>query len=168
MFLLHHRLKHIKRKLKEWNKNGFGNILKAKVEMEKKLQEINKILITEGFTKERKIQVDSLQQEWGNRCQQEEIFWRQKSKVQWIKEGKRNRIFFHKSTMPHRANNGITKPIYPQGIEKDTHKEMETILVQRFQSIEKETMAGISQFTKRFTQHIPKLVTKEDNQNINR
>lgn len=76
MFLLHHRLKHIKRKLKEWNKNEFGNILKAKVDMEKKLQEINKILIRDGFTKERKMQVDSLQQEWGNRCQREEIFWR--------------------------------------------------------------------------------------------
>lgn len=65
--------------------------------------------------------------------------------------------------MPHRANNRITKLIYPQGIEQDTHKEMETLLVQHFQSIVKETMAGISQFTKRFTQHIPKLITREDN-----
>jgi len=44
--------------------------------VERKLQEINEILITEGFIEERKMQVDSLQQEWDNRCQQEEIFWR--------------------------------------------------------------------------------------------
>ena len=69
MLILHQRLKHIKRKLKEWNNNVFGNIFKAKGEVEKKLQEINQILITEGFTEERKMQADSFQQEWDNRCQ---------------------------------------------------------------------------------------------------
>ena len=61
MFLLHQRLKHIKRKLKDWNNDEFGNIFKAKGELERKLQEINQILITEGFTEENKMQADSLQ-----------------------------------------------------------------------------------------------------------
>eukprot|EP00253_Pinus_taeda_P009736 PITA_09736 len=116
MFLLHQRLKHLKRRLKKWNKNEFGNIFKAKGEVEKKLQEINQILITKGFTEERKMQADSLQQEWDNRCQQEEIFWRQKSRVQWIKEGERNTRFFHKFTMDHRAHNQITKLIVKHDI----------------------------------------------------
>jgi hypothetical protein len=30
MFLLHKRLKHIKLRLKEWNKNEFGNIFEGK------------------------------------------------------------------------------------------------------------------------------------------
>ena len=81
----HERLKYIKLGLKEWNKNEFGNIFKAKREVEQKLQEINQILIIDGFTEERKMKADSLQKEWDNRCQQEEIFWRQKSRVQWIK-----------------------------------------------------------------------------------
>jgi len=37
MFLLHQRLKHFKIWLKEWNKNEFGNIFKAKKEVEQKL-----------------------------------------------------------------------------------------------------------------------------------
>ena len=37
IFLLHHRLKHIKGRLKEWNKKEFGNIFKAKGDVEKKL-----------------------------------------------------------------------------------------------------------------------------------
>lgn len=73
---LQQRLKHIKLRLKEWNKNEFGNIFKAKREVENKLQETNQILIAEGFTEERKMQANPLQQEWDNRCQQEEIFWR--------------------------------------------------------------------------------------------
>ena len=50
MFLLHKRLKHIKLRLKDWNKNEFGNIFEAKREVERKLQEVNQFLIKEGFT----------------------------------------------------------------------------------------------------------------------
>lgn len=81
MFMLQQRLKHIKFGLKDWNKKEFGNIFKAKREVEQKLQGINQIIITNGFTEERKTQVDSLQKEWEDRCMQEEIFWRQKSRV---------------------------------------------------------------------------------------
>lgn len=88
--------------------------------------------------------------------------------MQWIKKGERNTKFFHKSTIAHRANNRITKLIDPQGTEKNTHEKMEDVLVQQFQSIAEENMAERSHFTKRFTQHIPKLVTKEDNHNLNR
>lgn len=70
--------------------------------------------------------------------------------------------------MEHRAHNKITKLIDPQRIKKNTHKEMEVVLVQHFQNIAEETMEDKSQFTKRFTQHIPKLVTREDNYNLNR
>lgn len=34
MFLLHQGLKHIKIRLKDWKKNEFGNIFKAKKEVE--------------------------------------------------------------------------------------------------------------------------------------
>ena len=61
MFLLHKRLKHIKIRLKEWNKNEFGNIFEAKRVVEWKLQEINQILITDGFSKERKEQAENHQ-----------------------------------------------------------------------------------------------------------
>lgn len=60
--------------LKEWNKKEFGNIFKVKGDVEKKLKEINQIHITEGYTDERKEMAESLQQEWGNKCLQEEIF----------------------------------------------------------------------------------------------
>ena len=144
MFLLHLRLKRIKRKLKEWNRNKFGNIFKAKGEVGNQLQEINQILITEGFTEEIKELANSIQQEWDNRCLQEEIFWRQKSRVKWIKEGERNTKFFHKSTIAHRTNNRISKLTDPQGTEKNTHEEMEDILVQHFQSIAEETIVDRS------------------------
>jgi len=41
MFLLHKRLKHIKFRLKEWNKKDFGNIFGNKKSVEEKIQELN-------------------------------------------------------------------------------------------------------------------------------
>ena len=46
MFLLQQILKHVKHRLKDWNKNEFGNIFEAKKVVEGKLQEINQTLIS--------------------------------------------------------------------------------------------------------------------------
>eukprot|EP00253_Pinus_taeda_P033682 PITA_33682 len=155
MFMLQQKLKHIKSCLKAWNKKEFGDIFKAKRETEQKLQEINQINITEGFTEERQKLTDSLQEEWEDRCLQEEIFWRQQSRIQWIREGERNTQFFHKSTMAHRAHNRITKIKDSQGIELVSHNDMQSILVQHFCNIAKEPLEDRSRFIDHFTQYIP-------------
>eukprot|EP00253_Pinus_taeda_P025757 PITA_25757 len=115
MFLLHKRLKHIKIRLKEWNKKDFGNIFVDQKSMESKLQELNQALIRDGFDKVKSEQADKHHQEWEKLCKQEEIFWRQKSRVQWLKEGE--------------------------------HRE---------------------QCIKEITRHIPKMVSIEDNFNLNK
>lgn len=109
MFLPHQRLKHIKFRLKYWNKNEFGNIFEAKKVVERKLREINQVLIAYGFIEESKKKVDSLQQDLEDLYKHEEIFWKQKSRVEWLKEGERNTRFFHKSTMDHSSHNKILK-----------------------------------------------------------
>lgn len=57
MFLLHKILNHIKMKLKEWNKNDFGNIFVEKKYVENKMQELNQVMIKEGFDKDKNDQV---------------------------------------------------------------------------------------------------------------
>ena len=54
------------------------------------------------------------------------------------------------------------------GIERNTHEEMEKVLLQHFQKIAEETSEDRYQFMQKFTQYIPTLVTKEDNFNLNR
>eukprot|EP00253_Pinus_taeda_P007889 PITA_07889 len=51
MCLLHIRLKHIKFRLKEWNKKDFGNIFVNKKSLEIKIYELNQELIEDGFEK---------------------------------------------------------------------------------------------------------------------
>ena len=87
MFPLHERLRYMKLGLKYWNKNEFGDIFVAKKVVEDKMWELNLTLITNGFNKDINDQVTKHHQDWENLCKQEEIFWRQKSIVQWLKEG---------------------------------------------------------------------------------
>ena len=88
--------------------------------------------------------------------------------MQWIREGERNTKFFYKSTLDHRSHHRISKLKDSQGKELVSHKEMEYVLVQHFLSIAKEPLLDRSLSINNFTKYIPKLVTREDNHNLNR
>eukprot|EP00253_Pinus_taeda_P032552 PITA_32552 len=127
-----------------------------------------KTLIIDGFDGERNEQANKHQHEWEDLCKQEEIFWRQKSREQWLKEEDINTRFFHRSTMEHRSHNRISIIKDSRGNHLNNHKEIEDVLVQHFQGIAEEPVLYRSQFISDFTKHITKLVTRKDKYNLNR
>lgn len=129
MILLHKRLKHMKLRLRDWNKNEFGNIFEVKKIVGGKMQELNQALITDGFDRARNDQATKLHQDWENLCKQEEMFWRQKSRVKWLKEGERNKRFFHISTMEKMSYNRISMIKDSKVQLLNTHKDIEAMLV---------------------------------------
>jgi len=70
--------------------------------------------------------------------------------------------------LDHRSHNRISKLKDYQGKELVSQIEIESILVQYFHSIAEEPLIDRSRFINKFTKFIPKLVTREDNHNINR
>lgn len=168
MFLLHKRLKHIKIRLKDWNKNDFGNIFVGKKYVEIKMQELNQALIAEGFDKVKSEQVDRNHQEWENLCKHEEIFWRKKSRVQWLKEGEHNTRFFQRSTMANRAHNTISSIKDNDEKLHISHEDIKTVVVQYFCGISEENNLDREQFMREVTNQIPKLVSREDYFNLNK
>ena len=90
MYIFQQKLKTIKINLKRWNKNTFGDIFQAKKELEEKMANLQQSLIKEGPNDERIAQESNLQRQWEERLKQEELLWRQKSRVQWLKQGERN------------------------------------------------------------------------------
>jgi hypothetical protein len=102
-------------------------------------------------------------QTWEARCKQEEILWRKKSRIRWLKEGERNTKFFHRTTIARRSHNKILKIRDQDGIERESHQDIENTLVKHFQGIAKEPNRDRTTTIQRITRHIPKLVTEDQN-----
>jgi hypothetical protein len=132
------------------------------------MRKLQEICIDEGYTEDRKKEEIQMTQEWEARCQQEETLWRQKSRIRWLKEGERNTKFFHRTTIARRTHNKILKIKDQDGIERESHKEIENILVNHFHGIAQEPNQDRTEAIQRITQHIPRLVTEEQNINLNK
>jgi hypothetical protein len=119
--------------------------------------------IEEGYTEDWNKQEIQMTQEWEARCQQEETPWRQKSRIRWLKEGERNAKFFHRTTIARRSHNKILKIRDQDGIKRESHQEIENTLVNHFQGIAQEPNQNRSEAIQRIIQHIPKLITEDQN-----
>ena len=108
-FILVEKLKVLKSKLKECNRDIFG-----RVEYRKNLaleqvefwdaKEKNSILSLEEL--EARTEVREEYKKW---VLLEEITWRKKSREVWLKEGDRNTGFFHKMANAHRRRSNVDK-----------------------------------------------------------
>lgn len=115
MYMLQDKLKHLKTRLKSWNQEVFGNIFKEKKVLEEQLEQIHKEWIQGNMTQETRNTEQKLMHELQTRCQEEETLWKQKSRIQWIKEGEKNTKFFHISAIDHRCANKILRIKDDQG-----------------------------------------------------
>ncbi len=68
----------------------------------------------------------------------------------------------------NRAHNRISSIKDKDGNLLYSHEEIEVVLVRHFSDIAKETISSREQSIKDLTRHIPKLVSREDNCNLNR
>lgn len=103
------KLKLLKKDLKVWNMVTFGDI---KQRMDKFLEEVRCLGEKEGKEVLSAEEVDgraSLKSEIQRLLVCEEISWRQKSRVQWLKEGDCNKKFFYRMTNAHKRDNQIIK-----------------------------------------------------------
>jgi hypothetical protein len=106
-FVLSKKLRALKGDIKTWNKNVFGNIgalVKEKVEELKILE-----LATEGggLSEEEKERKRLLCRDLERSLLQEEICWRQKSKIKWLKERDKCKKKFHLMANSNRRFNTI-------------------------------------------------------------
>jgi hypothetical protein len=91
------------------------------------------------------------------------MLWRQKSRVQWLKEGERNTKFFHRMIIQRRHTNNITHLTSDEGDVVHSHEDMEATLIRYFQNILTEPQVDRLDAINKITQHVPPLVTMEQN-----
>eukprot|EP00253_Pinus_taeda_P016325 PITA_16325 len=107
MFQFQQKLKNLKQVLKVWNKTQFGNILETRKKLEQHMCSLQQTIILEGRTEALAHKEQILWSEIEAQRLQEEILWRQKSRIRWLKEGEKNTKFFHRSTIQRRMHNNI-------------------------------------------------------------
>jgi len=122
----------------------------------------------QGRTKSSTREEENLQLQLKERKKQEEILWRQKSIVQWFKEGERNTKFFHRSMMHRRYINIITKLEYAQGNHILDHAGIESQLVSYYKDLLSKPIMDRTQAIKKITQYIPSLIILEHNESLMR
>lgn len=163
MFKLQSKLKHIKHKIKEWNAAEFGNIFQEKHNIEDRLSQIHKEWASGINREDSNEQERILMQKWQLRCHQEEILWKQKSRIQWLKEGEKNTKFFHRSTMDYRGANKILKLTNASGEVIQNHNDISTLLTSHFKKIAQESQEDRSEAREEIIQAIPQIITPAQN-----
>ncbi|KAK4490473.1 hypothetical protein RD792_001150, partial [Penstemon davidsonii] len=93
--------------MREWNRNSFGNIFENKRRLLARINGIQKCLCQEENPFLSSLE-KYLIEEYNEILKQEELFWFQKSRTQWLSQGDRNTRFYHMTTISRRRRNKIT------------------------------------------------------------
>eukprot|EP00253_Pinus_taeda_P006641 PITA_06641 len=138
----------------------------ARKTLEQNMCDLQQTIITEGRTDDLADKEHSLSMELEARRLQEEILWRQKSRIRWLKEGEKNTKFFHQSTIQRRMHNNIAFINNSQGNRLEKHEDIEKEFKDYFQEALKEQPGSREVAIKSVTQHVPKIITDDQNQNL--
>ena len=108
-FILAEKLKFLKAKLKEWNRNTFArveyrnNLALEQMEYWDAKEKISRLSLEELEAR------NKAREDYKKWVLLEEITWRIKSREVWLKEGDRNTGFFHKMVNAHRRRNNVDR-----------------------------------------------------------
>ena len=159
MYKFQQKLKTLKIRIKQWNKESFGNNFQEKKRLDLYIQEVQLEMSRQDPLAELKYQEWRLLQDLNLKEKQEETLFEQKSRIQWLRDGDRNTKFFHKATVQHQQHNKIVRLKRSDGSVTEKQEEIEETLTSYFADLLEEPDVDRRQEQAEIFSNIPKLIT---------
>lgn len=129
-FILSQKLKALKLRLKDWNKETFGYIKNNISAVESSILHLQVSMDTDP-QESTKVALDLARSALKNLLQAEETHWKQKSRIRWLQEGDKNTRFFHLAAKIRGAKNRIDKVEF-KGNTLENHAQIKSAAVEFF------------------------------------
>ncbi|KAL9666388.1 hypothetical protein QQ045_000718 [Rhodiola kirilowii] len=152
-------LKHCMSRLASWSSKEFGKVGKKVNDLKTQIQNLRKGPRTED-TMAAESRLSSELDEW---LEREELWWKQRSRAEWLKNGDRNTSYFHAKASQRKKRNRIER--LKNNIEELTESESEiaSIITSYFTNIFQSQVITQDDTWSRNLALVPKLVTEEMN-----
>ena len=137
-FVLAQKLRALKGDLKVWNKLVFGDVGIKRQQLECELQAYDDKESLTSLSPEEHILREVCKAELESVAHLEEVLWRQKSRILWLKEGGNNTKFFHKMANSHRRYNYMDK-VEVDSFVFEEESEIREKLVDFYESLYQES-----------------------------
>jgi len=167
MFILQHKLKRLKIEHRDWNKNSFVNVHNAVLLKQglllgilqelktASLSDIDGLLCQEKIVKEKLDHAPHYQY----------LFWKEKAKMLWLKDGDRNTIFSHVVVKRINNSSGVHRLQIDNEVTEDP-KLIEVHILDFYKNLYVEFIPNVpntSNMVDFIGSYIPELVSSEEN-----
>jgi hypothetical protein len=116
--------------LQSWSKQTVSSVVER---IEKLRKELNRTSTSRDIHSQRRRR--EIEKEMNCLLEREEIYWKQRSRIEWLKEGDKNTKFFHKKSTWRKRKNNITKLKKDDGTIVDNAEEMGDMATNFFQNL---------------------------------
>ncbi|XP_058727131.1 uncharacterized protein LOC131598562 [Vicia villosa] len=134
MYVLDRKLKLLKARLKDWNKNSFGDITHNVITAESDLRKIQDDIGNFGYTDLLHELEKDAQGKLESALNTEEDFWKEKSRINWQVHGDRNTKFFHTYAKIRRRTSLINSLVIDNQVIND-NVVLESHIINHFKNL---------------------------------
>lgn len=135
MFRLTTKLQWVKNNLRSWHKYNHSHISRRVAEAKNSWDRAQGLLDRNPMSVEFQLAEKQSAKDYQILCKDEESFYKQKSRVNWLTLGDRNTSFFHKTIMHRKHRNQIISLTDDEGNEINGKKEMGELAAEHFKGL---------------------------------
>ncbi|KAL9671418.1 hypothetical protein QQ045_008986 [Rhodiola kirilowii] len=146
--------------LARWNGSAFGRMKDKIRELKEDIQDL-RVGVRSEETIKREVKLSEELAEWLGR---EELYWRQRSRAEWLRNGDINTAYFHAKASQRKRRNHIEKLRNSSGELCHSEPDIFAIITNYFSNIFHSQVNVSSERWHREFEAIPKLITTEKNE----